>query len=426
MPTVVIVGRKNVGKSSIFNRCVGKRLSIVHKTPGVTRDRVYGEVTWRGRRFNLIDTGGFFPQEDNILSSKIMHQIDIALKQADVIYFVVDARTGLTASDQDIAEIVRRLDKPVLLLVNKIDTKKHESLILDFHKLGFKKIFAISAESGIGFGEVLDQTVKYLPEIGIQSKTDIIKIAILGRPNSGKSTLLNTIINEERAVVHEKPGTTRDLVNAKFVYKNKQFEIIDTYGLRRHSRIKEPIEFYSMMRVMHIVDEIDVGIVLFDVTQGVVHEDCHIASILLSKAKGIVIGPNKVDLIKKKDYNKIVVSTRQSFRFADFAPIVPISAKYNTGIPELLTHILDVYAEYNKRVDTDVLKKLPSMLKPLPSGELLKISQLKTKPPLFQVTATMPLKENYIQFLRNSLRNYFGFSGTPILIKTKIVRAGMR
>ncbi|MGQ9664181.1 MAG: ribosome biogenesis GTPase Der [bacterium] len=426
MPTVVIVGRKNVGKSSIFNRCVGKRLSIVHKTPGVTRDRVYGEVIWRGRRFNLIDTGGFFPQEENILASKIMHQIEIALKQADVIYFVVDARAGLTSSDQDIAEIVRRLDKPVLLLVNKIDTKKHESLILDFHKLGFKKIFAVSAEAGIGFGEVLDQTVKYLPEIGIQSKTDIIKIAILGRPNSGKSTLLNTIINEERAVVHEKPGTTRDLVNAEFVYKGKQFEIIDTYGLRKRSRIKEPIEFYSMMRVMHIIDEIDIGIVLFDVTQGVVHEDCHIASLLLSKAKGIVIAPNKIDLIKQKDYNRVIASTRQSFRFIDFAPIVPISAKYNTGIPELLTCLLDVYAEYNKRADPDVLKKLPSMLKPLPAGELLKISQLKTKPPLFQVTATMTLKENYIQFLRNSLRNYFGYSGTPILIKTKILKSKTR
>ncbi len=426
MATVAIVGRKNVGKSSIFNRCVGKRLSIVDKTPGVTRDRVYGEVLWKGRIFNLIDTGGFFPDENNILASKIMHQIEIALKQADVIYFVVDARQGLTSSDQEIAEIVRRLGKPVLLLVNKVDNKKQEPLINDFYKLGFKKIFAVSAEAGIGFGEVLDQTLKYLPEMRVQTRTNVIKIAILGRPNAGKSTLLNSIIKEERAVVDEKPGTTRDLVNARFTLNDKLIEIIDTYGLKKRARIKEPIEFYSMMRVIHIIDEIDIGVVLFDVTQGVVHEDCHIVSLLLSKAKGIIIAPNKIDLTRQKDYNKIMVSTRQSFRFADFAPIVPISAKYNTGIPELLTRILDVYAELNKRADPNLLKRLPSMLKPLPSGELLKISQLKTNPPIFQVTATAPLKENYIQFLRNSLRNYFGFSGAPILIKTKIVKSGMR
>jgi len=423
MATVAIVGRKNVGKSSIFNRLVGKRLSIVHKTPGITRDRIYGEANWRGRLFNLIDTGGFFPEEDNILAGKIMYQIELALKQADVIYLVVDARAGLMASDQDIADILRGLNKPVLLLVNKIDNKKQESSTFDFYKLGFKKIFAVSAEAGIGFGEVLDQTIKYLPEINLQKGTKAIKIAILGRPNVGKSTLLNAIINEERAVVDEKPGTTRDLVNAKFLYKDETIEIIDTYGLKKRSRIKEPVEFYSMMRVMHIIDKIDIGIVLFDATVGVVHEDCHIASLLLSKARGIIISPNKIDLIKKKDYNRVVNSTRESFRFVDFAPVIPISAKYNTAIPELLQGIFDVYSELNKRADPNILRNLPSIIKPPPDGEILKINQSGTKPPLFHVLATVPLKENYIQFLRNSLRNYFGFSGAPILIKTKFSKS---
>ncbi len=422
MATVAIVGRKNVGKSSIFNRLVGKRLSIVHKTPGVTRDRVYGEVNWRAMTFNLVDTGGFFPEEDNILAGKIMYQIECALQQADLIYFVVDARSGLMASDQDIADILRRLNKPVFLLVNKVDNRSMASAVNEFFKLGFDNIFAVSAEAGIGFGDLLDKTIKNLPKAKHIAHKKIIRTAILGRPNAGKSTLLNTIINEERAVVDEKPGTTRDIVNARFQYKDKTIEIVDTYGLKKRSRIKEPIEFYSMMRVMHIIDEIDIGIVLFDASQGVVHEDCHIASLLLSKAKGIVIAPNKIDLVRKSDYHRVVQATSQSFRFADFAPIVPISAKYNNGVQNLIQSVLNVYDEMNKKADSETLKNIVKMLRQPPDGELLKITQLRTKPPLFQVVTTVNLKENYIKYLRNSLRNYFGFSGAPILIKTKKIK----
>ncbi|MEO0122815.1 MAG: ribosome biogenesis GTPase Der [candidate division WOR-3 bacterium] len=422
MATVAIVGRKNVGKSSIFNRLVGRRLSIVHETPGVTRDRIYGEVFWRGRIFNLIDTGGFFPEEENILARKIMYQIELALKQADLIYFVVDGRAGLMPAEQEIAELLRRLNKPVYLLINKIDNKSLLPVINEFYKLGFNKVFAVSAEGGIGFGEVLDETIKLLPVIKIKKDTRLIKIAILGRPNAGKSTLLNTIIKEERAVVDEKPGTTRDLVNAQFIFKDKKIEIIDTYGLKKRSRIKEPIEFYSMMRVMHIIDDIDIGIVLFDVTQGVVHEDCHIASLLLSKAKGIIIAPNKIDLLNKQEYRKILHSTIGSFRFVDFAPVVLISAKQNIGIDRLLQVIIDVYSELNKKASTKTLKDLPDSLKPPPNGRILKITQTDTNPPRFRVQTTVQLKENYIQYLRNTIRNYFGFSGVPIIIKTEQTR----
>ncbi|MGB9720823.1 MAG: ribosome biogenesis GTPase Der [bacterium] len=426
MPTIAIVGRKNVGKSSIFNRLVGKRLSIVHKTPGVTRDRIYGEVIWKGRIFNLIDTGGFFPEEKNILAGKIMYQIELALKQADVIYFVVDARTGLMSSDQEIANTLRELNKPVLLLVNKIDSKTQESVVLDFYKLGFEKTFAVSAEAGIGFGEVLDETMRYIPVMRIEKGSRAIKIAILGRPNAGKSTLLNTIIKEERAVVDEEPGTTRDLVNARLIYQDRQIEVIDTYGLKKRSRIREPIEFYSMMRVLHIIDEIDVGIILFDVSQGVVNEDCHIASLLLSKAKGMVIAPNKIDLVNKKEYNKVVNSTRGSFRFVDFVPVIPISAKGSIAIDKLLQGVIDVYTELNKTADKRILKKLPSILKQPPDGVILRISQIRTKPPLFQIQTTAALRENYIQYLRNSLRTYFGYAGVPLLIKTMIIKSGAR
>ncbi|MCX7995314.1 MAG: ribosome biogenesis GTPase Der [candidate division WOR-3 bacterium] len=426
MATVAIVGRKNVGKSSVFNRLVGRRLSIVHETPGVTRDRIYGEVIWQGRMFNLIDTGGFFPEEDNILAAKIMYQIELALKQADVIYFVVDGRTGPVPSEQEIADILRRLNKPVLLLVNKIDNKSLEPSINDFYRLGFDRIFPVSAEAGIGLGEVLDETIKLLPAIRIKKDTKMIKLAILGRPNAGKSTLLNAIIKEERAVVDEKPGTTRDLVNARFTFNNRKIELIDTYGLKKRSRIKEPIEFYSMMRVIHIIDEIDIGIVLFDATQGVVHEDCHIASLLLAKAKGIIIAPNKIDLLNKKIHKKIIESTIESFRFVDFAPVVLVSAKMNLGIEKLLQTVVDVYSELHKYADAGVLRELPSMLNPPSGGEIIKITQTGIKPPQFKVHATVNLKENYIQYLRNSFRNYFGFSGAPLLIKTEITKRGKR
>ncbi len=422
MATVAIVGRKNVGKSSIFNRLVGKRLSIVHKTPGVTRDRIYGEVNWRAMIFNLVDTGGFFPEEDNILAGKIMYQIECALQQADLIYFVVDARSGLMASDQDIAGILRRLNKPVFLLVNKVDNRSMSSAVNEFFKLGFDNIFAVSAEAGIGFGDLLDQTIKNLPKTKHIAHKKIIRTAILGRPNAGKSTLLNTIINEERAVVDERPGTTRDIVNARVQYKDKTIEIVDTYGLKKRSRIKEPIEFYSMMRVMHIIDEIDIGIVLFDASQGVVHEDCHIASLLLSKAKGIVIAPNKIDLVRKSDYHRVVQATSQSFRFAEFAPIIPIAAKYSNGVQNLMQAVINVYAEMNKKADSDTLKNILKMFRQPPDGAILKITQLRTNPPLFQVITTVNLKDNYIKYLRNSLRNYFGFSGVPILIKTKKIK----
>ncbi|MEO0094919.1 MAG: ribosome biogenesis GTPase Der [candidate division WOR-3 bacterium] len=422
MATVAIVGRKNVGKSSIFNRLVGRRLSIVHETPGVTRDRIYGEVFWRGRIFNLIDTGGFFPEEENILAKKIMYQIELALQQADLIYFVVDGRAGLMPAEQEIAELLRRLNKPVYLLINKIDNKSLLPVINEFYKLGFNRVFAVSAEGGIGFGELLDETIKLLPVIKVKKDTRLIKIAILGRPNAGKSTLLNTIIKEERAVVDEKPGTTRDLVNAQFIFKDKKIEIIDTYGLKKRSRIKEPIEFYSMMRVMHIIDDIDIGIVLFDVTQGVVHEDCHIASLLLSKAKGIVIAPNKIDLLNKQECKRILNSTIESFSFADFAPVVLISAKQNTGIDRLLQVIIDVYSELNKKANTKTLKDLPDSLKPPPDGQILRITQTGINPPKFRVQTTIQLRENYIQYLRNTIRNYFGFSGVPIIIKTELTR----
>lgn len=422
MATVAIVGRKNVGKSRVFNRLLGMRLSIVYKEPGVTRDRIYGEVNWCGRNFNIIDTGGFFPDEGISLAKKINCQIGLALNEADLIYFVVDAKSGLTPSDEEISKELRKINKPIFLLVNKIDNKKNEPRALEFYGLGFERNFLVSAEFGIGFGEVMDETIKMIPDLKKTKEHKVVKILILGRPNAGKSTLLNAIIKEERAIVDEKPGTTRDLINAKFIYNNKPIEIIDTGGIKRRSRIKEPIEFYSMMRAIRVIDYADVVILIFDVTQGVVKEDCHIASLILAKAKGFVIAANKIDLINKKDVRKIIPAAKQSFEFIDFVPIVLVSAKHSKGVEELLNTLLNVHMESAKLADKAVLDNLTRSLQPPPGGLVLKLAQIGQRPPSFRVTVTTSVRENYVKYIRNSIRNYFGFWGIPILIKTKVTR----
>ncbi|MCK4673616.1 ribosome biogenesis GTPase Der, partial [candidate division WOR-3 bacterium] len=280
MSTVIIVGRKNVGKSTIFNRLIGMKVSIVYKEPGVTRDRIYGEVSWCGRVFNIIDTGGFFPDEEDSLADEINKQIEYGLEQADLIYFIVDGKDGLKPGDEEICQHIRKTNKKVFLLINKIDSKKAEIKTFEFSKFGLDDVFCVSAEAGIGFDDVLDETLKILPELKQVKKDRILKILILGRPNSGKSTLLNTITKSERAIVNEKPGTTRDLVNAKFTFQDKKMEIIDTCGLRRSSRIGESIEFYSMIRATRVIELSDVVILIFDTTQGVVDQDRRIASLI--------------------------------------------------------------------------------------------------------------------------------------------------
>uniref|UniRef100_A0A7C4TAR0 GTPase Der n=1 Tax=candidate division WOR-3 bacterium TaxID=2052148 RepID=A0A7C4TAR0_UNCW3 len=424
MPTIAIVGRKNVGKSSIFNRLIGKRVSIVHSEPGITRDRLYGEVLWQGKIFNIIDTGGFFPDEDDILANKITRQIEMALKEANLIYFVVDAKSGLLPADELICNNLRPLNKEIFLLVNKVDNQKDSLKVYEFSKLGITRTFAVSAEAGKGFGEVLDETAKILHDVKVVKEEKIIKILILGRPNAGKSTLLNTILNQERAVVDDTPGTTRDLVSARFEYKDKKFEIIDTWGMKRRASIKNPIEFYSMMRVMRVIDEIDIAVIIFDVFEGVVNEDLHIAALVLSKAKGMVIAPNKIDLLKKSALSRVILSTRNSFDFIDFVPVIPISAKRGIGIEHLLNTILMVYEESGKIANKKTLKTIVTNLKPPPRGAVLKIVQSNKRPPIFQVNITASIKENYIKYLRHTLRNYFGFQGVPILIKTKVVKKG--
>ena len=419
MATVVIVGRKNVGKSTIFNRLIGMRLNIVYKEPGVTRDRIYGEVQWCSRIFDIIDTGGFFPGETEGLVVKINRQIEYGLAEADLVYFVVDAKDGLKPGDQDICQSIRKSNKKIFLLMNKIDCKHTESEVLEFSKLGFEDSFMVSGEAGIGFGDVLDKTIKILPRITKKRIRKNIKVLILGRPNAGKSTLLNTVTKQERAIVDEKPGTTRDIVRATFKYQDQNIEIIDTCGLRRKTHIKTSVEFYSMVRAISAIENADIAVLLFDTNEGIVDQDLRIASIVLSKAKSLVLAPNKIDLIKTTNRNRIIPSTQESFKSLDFIPIVPISAKEDIGLEQLLSCIVNVYAESRKFADKIVVRSLAEKLQNPTHGFLVSLKQVSTSPPLFRVTLSTKVKEHYIRYLRKSIRQYFGFKGVPILIKTK-------
>lgn len=420
MPAVAIVGRKNVGKSTIFNRLTGARQSIVYKEPGVTRDRVYGEVEWRGRSFDLIDTGGFFPDEEFTLARSIQRQIENALKEADLIYFVVDGRAGIKPADREISAELRKTGKPVFLLVNKIDNDRTVHHAAEFHELGHDAMFPVSAEAGFGFGDVMDATLAKIPAPRISRRSNLIRLLILGRPNSGKSTLLNAFFKEERAIVDARPGTTRDIVNARLDYDGRTLEIIDTAGIRKRSRISEPIEFYSVMRAVKMIDRASVVILTFDTGSGIVDQDQRIASLVLSKVKCLIIAPNKIDLIAKPDQRRIVPSTVKSMPSLDFVPVIPISAKFGANVDKLMSRVLDIDRESGKTVDQSTLDALAGSLKPPPDGALIRLRQTGSRPPVFEATLSARVKESYIKYLRNQIRNYLGFSGIPILIRTAI------
>ena len=402
------------------------KLTIVYKEPGVTRDRVYNEVEWHGKSFSLVDTGGFFPDEESLLARSIQKQIEIALAEADLVYFVVDGRAGLKPADQEISEELRKTGKRRLLIVNKVDDQRYEQHAAEFYKLGYDDLFLVSAEAGKGFGEVLDATLKVLPASRRLKDSGLIRLLILGRPNSGKSTLLNAILNEERAIVDTQPGTTRDLINARFTYKGKKIEVIDTAGIRKRARIKNPIEFYSVMRAINMIDRTDIVILIFDTTSGTVFQDQRLASLILSKTKGLVIAPNKIDLIDRKDHQRIISSTVQSLRFLEFVPVIPISAKAHTNIEKLMQKVLEIYAESGKIVSKRALEDMKQTLKPPPRGEIIKLKQIGQRPPVFHATLTSTAKESYVRYLGNMIRRYFGFAGIPVLIKTNRTRHGKR
>ena len=429
-PIVAVVGRPNVGKSTIFNKLTGTKISIVEDTPGVTRDRIFGEVEWLNKYFTIIDTGGIEPESDDIILSQMRNQAMLAVDMAHVILFVVDGKSGLTAADKEVADILRRTKKPVLLVVNKIDSKSQFDNIYDFYELGLGNPIAISGANSMGLGDLLDEVVENFPEgMNMEYDEDVIRVAITGKPNAGKSSILNNILGEERVLVSPIAGTTRDAIDTYFEKDENKFLLIDTAGIRRRSKVYENVERFSVIRSMSAVDRADVVLIVIDATEGVTEQDTKIAGIAHDEGKACIFVVNKWDLIEKdnKTMGNFRMSVREKFPFMTYAPILFVSAVSNQRIGKILETVVEVSAEQNKRVTTSVLNQVIGeaiMLNQPPSdkGRRLKIyygTQTGVKPPTFNLFIND--KElthfSYTRYLENRLRENFGFEGTSIKIE---------
>jgi GTP-binding protein len=430
-PVVAIVGRPNVGKSTLFNRIIRSRTAIVEGRPGVTRDRIYGEAEWLSQYFTLVDTGGIDWDED-IISTEVRTQAMVAVEQADVIIFVVDGRSGVTATDEEIAEILRRQQKPVVLCVSKVeDAQESWAIAADFYGLSLGEPILVSAEHGRNVGDLLDRVVEHFPEGADTEEDDSLKIALVGRPNVGKSSLVNRILGEQRVIVTDIPGTTRDAVDTKLTYGDQEITLIDTAGLRRRSRISENVEYYSVMRTLGAVDRSDVTVVMIDGVEGLTEQDKRIAGYAHEKGRGIILAVNKWDLVAKetntmRDYELAIY---EGLPFLRYAPIVFISALTGQRVHRLLDMANTVNEARNMRIPTgrfnQILQDAVAMNQP-PSdkGVPLKIyygSQVQVKPPVFvlHVNRKDLLHFSYERYLENRIRQEYEFIGTPIMLVAK-------
>lgn len=429
-PIVAIVGRPNVGKSTIFNKLTGKKISIVEDTPGVTRDRIFGEVEWLNKYFTVIDTGGIEPESEDIIVKQMRNQAMLAVDMAHVILFIVDGKSGITAADKEVADILRRTNKPVILVVNKIDSVSQEDNIYDFYELGIGVPYPVSGANSMGLGDLLDEVVESFPEgLNTEYDEDIIRVAITGKPNAGKSSILNTILGEDRVIVSPIAGTTRDAIDTYFEKDGNKFLLIDTAGIRRKSKVYENVEKFSVIRSMSAVDRADVVLIVIDATEGVTEQDTKIAGIAHDEGKGCIFVVNKWDLIEKdnKTMGSFTMSIREKFPFMSYAPIVYVSAVTKQRVLKILDNIVFVSNEQNKRISTSVLNDVIGeavMLNQPPSdkGRRLKIyygTQVGVKPPTFNLFIND--KElthfSYTRYLENRFRENFGFEGTSIRIE---------
>ena len=426
-PVVCIVGRPNVGKSTLFNRISGRRIAITEDTPGVTRDRIYSEAEWLNKYFTLIDTGGLEPESEEIISLNIRRQAEMAIDTADVILFVVDGLDGVTSTDREIASILRKSGKEILLVCNKIDRSGTPDEVFEFYELGIGNPIIISAEQGLGIGDLLDEIIKHFPERkDTEYHEDVIKVAVIGKPNVGKSSLINKILGEERVIVTNIPGTTRDAVDTYFTYKEDRYLFIDTAGLRRKRSIYENVERYSVVRTLSAVDRADLCILMIDATEGITEQDTKIAGYAHENGKGLIIAVNKWDLVEKESntYNKFENDIRTKLGFVPYAPIVFISASTGKRINRVFELLKVVNNNYNLRISTGVLNDIINeavLLNQPPSdkGVRLKIyygTQVSVRPPKFLIFINKKqlMHFSYERYLENQLRQYFGFEGVPI------------
>lgn len=428
-PLIAIVGRPNVGKSTFFNRVAGKKVSITEDRPGVTRDRLYMDSEWRGKAFTMVDTGGIEMRSEDTMWREIKKQAEVAIDTAQVILFFVDGKEGLTTSDYDVSDMLRRSKKPVILVVNKIDEYSEEK-VFEFYSLGLGEPYPVSAEHGTGIGDVLDEAVSWFEKSEI-AEDDSIKIAVVGKPNAGKSSLVNRLLGFERSIVTDIAGTTRDAIDTKFTYNGKEYTIIDTAGIRKKSKVEDDVEYYSVMRAFDAVRRADVCLLVVDSADGLTEQDTKIIGYVHEQGKPSVIVMNKWDLIEKDTHtiNKFESKLKEDLKFMDYFKSVYISAKTGQRAEKILSMVDEVYAHAHYRIPTGVLNDVISDAvranePPSYNGRRLKVfysSQVSVAPPVIVlfVNSTDLLHFSYERFLENTLRKSFDFSGTPIKIVTR-------
>ena len=427
-PIVAVVGRPNVGKSTLFNKIAGKRISIVEDTPGITRDRIYADAEWCGHEFTLIDTGGIEPAANDIILSQMREQAGMAIDMADVILFMVNVRDGMTAADKEVAAMLQKCGRPVILVCNKIDNPGNPPIeMYEFYNLGIGEPKPVSSIHGLGVGDLLDEIVSYFPdESGTAEEENIIKVVVVGKPNAGKSSLINRILGENRVIVSDIAGTTRDAIDSAYELDGQKYVFIDTAGMRKRGKINENVERYSVARALGAVDRADVCLIMIDAQEGITEQDTKIAGYVHESGKASVIVVNKWDLIEKETntMKNFKNKVKEGFNFMMYAPSVYISAVTGLRVDSLFDMIKSTLAENSKRISTgvlnDVINEAIAMVQP-PSdkGKRLKIyyaTQAGTKPPTFVlfVNNAELAHYSYIRYLENQLRAKFGFEGTPI------------
>ena len=429
IPTVCIVGRPNVGKSTLFNKLVGKKISIIEETPVVTIEIIYGEVNYLGYNFNLIDTGGIDVSKE-LFNNEIKVQVEIGVIEAEKIIFVVDAKEGLTTNDLEVRDLLRKSGKEVIVAINKVDNKEAEKHLYDFYELGFDKYIEISGEHNKGIADLLDEIVIDFKQKQ-KEETDITKICVIGRPNVGKSSLVNALLNEERVIVSNIAGTTRDAIDIDFKYDKEDYILIDTAGMRKKGKVFESIEKYSLLRSMRAIDRADICLLVINREEGIIEHDKHIAGYAIEKGKGIIIVVNKWDTVeeKDKDIKNFTKELREEFKFIPYAPIVFLSALTKKRIHTLMPEVKKVKQNIIKEIKTSTLNNIIQeayQLNPAPSykGKRLKIYyvyQTGTKPPkfTFNVNDKGLVHFSYERYIENKIRENFDFEGTPIQIQFK-------
>jgi len=429
-PIVAIIGRQNVGKSTLLNRLAGKRISIVEDLPGTTRDRVFTDVTWNDRSFTLVDTGGLELGMINEIDRGVKEQITQAMSEADAIIFVVDVKDGIMPADAEIADLVRRLKKPTLLVANKGDNDKLEAQAVEFYKLGLGEPFVISAYHGRSTAELIEKIIAILPEsTPSPDEPEIMKVAIVGKPNVGKSMLLNALLGKERTIVSNVPGTTRDAIDTELEFMDKRVLLIDTAGIRKRGQIETGIEQYSVIRSMHAIDRCDVALLVLDATEMYSAQDTHIAGYIQQAVKGIVIIVNKWDLVTHENQALWAENTRKQFKFMAYAPVMFISAKTGKSVQDVMPQAYQVYQERIKQIPVAELRgvmrdAVASHNMPRKGKMMLTVkgvTQTGVNPPtfVFKVNNTKLVHFSYRRFLENKLRESFGFTGTPLKLEFK-------